>query len=209
MPPYVAIAGNIGSGKSSLAAFLARSFDVDILEEPNEENPFLERFYSDMPRWAFHAQVSFLAHKAAQQESLRCAHRAVVQDRSLWEDAEVFAEHLARKGVLSREEHRTYRILFENVAATLRPPDLILRLRCPVRVLRRRIALRGRAMENALDAHYLRSLDRLYDRWLNAWTLCPILEICTEHWDPVTNLIDQGELLDQLTPLLPLRPCGS
>lgn len=204
-PPYLIIAGNIGAGKSTLARFIHNVFDVDLLEEPNDANPFLADFYQDMPRWAFHAQVNFLAHKAAAHHQIQANPRPIVQDRSIWEDAEVFAASLARRKIMSREEHQTYRLLYEGVTADMRPPDLMIYLKCPVGTLLKRIARRGRAMESEIDDKYLRALERLYRRWIGGWTLSPILEISTRTWDPLHNILDQSELLTKLSPLLPLR----
>ncbi|TVR01767.1 MAG: deoxynucleoside kinase [Deltaproteobacteria bacterium] len=203
--PYIVIAGNIGAGKSSMTEWLAHHYAVDVAPEPNDANPFLEAFYADMPRWAFHSQIWFLTRKIPLHRAFAHSPRALVQDRSIWEDAEIFAEHLGRSGVLSADEHRTYRALYDELRADLRPPDLLVYLRCPVRVLRRRIAARGRAMEASIDPRYLRALHRLYEAFHEDYTLGPKVVLETATVDPVTNLLDRHDVLDAFDALLPRR----
>lgn len=195
---YVAIAGNIGSGKSSFLAFLQHRFDLRAVYEPNDGNPFLEDFYDDMPRWAFHSQVYFLAEKARLHRQIAHHRGHIAQDRTIWEDAEIFAAHLARSGTMSAEEHATYRALYEALSASLRPPDLLVYLRCPVRTLRRRIASRGREMERNLPAKYLRSLHGLYERWFEDYDLGDKVVFDTDRFDPVTDLVDLRAAVDTL-----------
>lgn len=192
---YVAVAGNIGAGKSSFVAFLESRYDIEPVFEPNDRNPFLEDFYDDMTRWALHSQLYFLAAKLQIHRGIRDSERDVLQDRTLWEDAEIFAEHLGRTGILSEREYQTYRMLYEAVRADLRPPDLMIYLRCPVRTLRRRIQARGRAMEQALPARYLSALDALYERWFASYTLSPTVVFETDRLDPVTDIVDAHDVL--------------
>ncbi len=194
---YVAVAGNIGAGKSSFVEFLQSRYDIEPVFEPNEDNPFLEDFYADMGRWAFHSQMYFLAKKMEIHQGIRDAQSDILQDRTLWEDAEIFAEHLGRTGVLSAREYETYRLVYESVRDELRPPDLMIYLRCPVKVLRRRIAARGREMEAAIPASYLRSLDRLYEEWFSRYTLSPTIVFQTDQLDPVTDIVHAHDVLTQ------------
>lgn len=207
---YVAIAGNIGAGKSSFLTFLRHRFGLETVYEPNEGNPFLEPFYGDMPRWAFHSQVYFLAEKARLHRQIEAWNGHIGQDRTIWEDAEIFAAHLARTGVMSEDEHATYRALYDALSASLRPPDLLVYLRCPVRTLRRRIAARGRDMERGLPAKYLRSLHGLYERWFDSYDLGEKVVFDTDRFDPVTDLVDLRAAVDTLAPhfptLAPARP---
>jgi deoxyadenosine/deoxycytidine kinase len=143
---YIAVAGNIGAGKSSFVSFMSHRFGVKPFFEPNDENPFLADFYGDMPRWGFQSQIYFLASKVALHRQLDDHDGHVIQDRTIWEDAEIFAENLARNGTMSEREIATYRLLFDAVKPDLRPPDLMIYLRCPLKTLRRRIARRGRDM---------------------------------------------------------------
>ena len=203
---YIAIAGNIGAGKSSLASFLAERFDLDLVAEPNEDNPFLAPFYEDMPRWAFHSQAFFLGRKALLHADFATRTRPFVQDRTLWEDAEIFARHLASTRKMSPDEDRVYRMLYDALRPGLRPPDLMIRLRCPVATLTKRIEGRGRAMEKALPRSYLRALDKLYDTWFASYQLSPVVEFRTDHFDPLTNLVDQEELLHVVAASLGVPP---
>lgn len=192
---YVAVAGNIGAGKSSFVEFLQSRYDIEPVFEPNDDNPFLEDFYGDMGRWAFHSQLYFLAAKLDIHRGIRDAKHDILQDRTLWEDAEIFAEHLARSGVLSEREYSTYRLIYESVRDDLRPPDLMIYLRCPVKVLRRRIRARGRDMESDIPASYLKALHALYEEWFARYSLSPTVVFQTDKLDPVTDIVDAHDVL--------------
>ncbi len=192
---YIAVAGNIGAGKSSFVEFLQSRYDIDPVFEPNDANPFLEDFYGDLGRWGFHSQIYFLAAKVQIHQGIRDSGRSVIQDRTLWEDAEIFAEHLGRTRVLSKREYATYRLFYESVKDDLRPPDLMIYLRCPVRTLRKRIRARGRAMEQALPASYLRALHKLYEAWFERYRLSPTVVFETDRLDPVTDLVDCHQVM--------------
>jgi deoxyadenosine/deoxycytidine kinase len=195
-PTYIAVAGNIGAGKSSFVTFLRSRCAVEAVFEPNEDNPFLERFYHDMPRWALASQTFFLASKLELHLSFEGrTGPPFVQDRTIWEDRHVFAEHLYRSGRLAEDEFATYCRLFEAIDPRLRRPDLLIYLRCPVRVLRRRIRQRGRSMEQEIPVAYLRSLERLYDNFYEAWDASPKAQLDTEHFDPVTDLFDHRDAI--------------
>ncbi len=192
---YVAVAGNIGSGKSSLVEFLCRRYEIVPLFEPSDDNPFLDDFYADMRSWSFASQVWFLAAKIRMHLELDGAAGNVVQDRTIWEDAEIFAENLRRGRLMSAREHATYRRLYDAVLERLRPPDLLVYLRCPVAAVRRRIASRGREMERGIADSYLRRLHRLYERWIANYDLSPVLIIPTGEIDYLTDLVDRHDVL--------------
>ena len=192
---YIAVAGNIGAGKSSFVEFLQSRYDIEPVFEPNDDNPFLEDFYEDMGRWAFHSQLYFLAAKMQIHQGIREAPHDILQDRTLWEDAEIFAEHLGRTGVLSEREYETYRLVYESVRDDLRPPDLMIYLRCPVKVIRRRIRARGREMEQAIPRGYLKSLHTLYEEWFARYSLSPTVVFETDRLDPVTDIVDAHDVL--------------
>lgn len=200
--PYIAIAGNIGAGKSSFLDFLTRRYAIEPVFEPDAANPFLSRYYADMKRWAFHSQVWFLAKKLELHRQFEEHALPVVQDRTVWEDAAVFAANTARAGLMSADEFATYRTLFESAAARLRSPDLLVYLRCPVRTLRKRIVARGRPSEQAIPDAYLRSLHRLYEDFYATYELGPRIVFETEHFDPVTDIIDLGRAIEMLDPWL-------
>jgi deoxyadenosine/deoxycytidine kinase len=189
------VAGNIGSGKSTLVDFICSKFGIRPFPEPNASNPYLRDFYSDMKRWAFHSQIYFLAHKFAIHQALGLEAGTVVQDRTIYEDAEIFAENLHRSKILNDRDYRMYRDLYEIISRSLRPPDLLVYLRCPVRTLRRRIKLRGRPEEQAIPAAYLNRLDALYEEWFGKYALSPTLVIPTERLDYLRDIVHRADLL--------------
>jgi len=198
MGNYIAVAGNMGVGKTSLVEFLARRFQVNVFYEPNEGTPYLKAFYSDMARWAFASQIHFLTHKFRIHRQIEREAETVVQDRTIYEDAEVFAHNLFRMGLMTHAEHATYRELYDTVAELVRPPDLMIYLRCPVRAIRRRIKTRGRPEEQAVPLSYLRQLNRLYEDWFQRYRLSPVLVLDTSKLDYVTDMVDSLELMAQI-----------
>lgn len=199
---YIAIAGNMGAGKSCLVDFLCRHFDLKPFFEPNDRNPFLPLFYKEMKRWAFHSQMHFLTHKFRIHRELDGYPGTVVQDRSIYEDAEIFAYNLYRQGCLTDEEWRTYRDLYEVMVEAINPPDLLISLRCPLRTLKGRIAGRGRAIERNVPDEYLRRLERYYRRWLERYDRSPVLELSTEKGDYLEDFIHRQDLLDTIAKYL-------
>lgn len=197
---YIAVAGNMGTGKSSLVAFLCRHFGLRPFFEPNDENPYLDDFYRDMRRWAFHSQMFFLASKLRIHQALEAerSRSAVVIDRTIYEDAEIFAENLYRSRRMSRRDYATYRALYESVAGALRPPDLMIYLRCNTRTVRRRIRLRGRPSERDIPLSYVKRLQTLYEAWFARYDRSPVLVLETDRMDYVTDLVDRLDLLAQI-----------
>lgn len=191
---YIAVAGNMGAGKTELVAFLCKRYGLKPFFEPNDTNPYLEDFYRDMKAWAFHSQVYFLAHKLRLHRQLMSDEGVVVQDRSIYEDAEIFARNLYEQKRMTERDWRTYRELYESLRDALQPPDLMIFLKCPVRTLRRRIATRGRGMEQDIPTEYLRRLNDLYARWRESWTLSPVVELETDKLDYITDLVDRLDL---------------
>lgn len=192
---YIAVAGNIGAGKSSLVEWLSARYDIEPYFEPNEANPYLADFYDDMERWAFHSQVYFLTAKFKLHQQLDKTPRNVIQDRTIWEDAEIFAENLYRTGQISERDYATYRNLYDAISDQIRPPDLMIYLRCPVKAVRKRIAVRGREMEQNIPTAYLKRLHGLYEDWIDHYTLSPLVIIPTHKLDYVTNLVDCHEIV--------------
>ncbi|HYN89617.1 MAG TPA: deoxynucleoside kinase [Ardenticatenaceae bacterium] len=187
MKRFIAIAGNIGVGKSTLTRLLERRLGWEPFYEAVDDNPYLADFYQDMPRWAFHSQVFFLARRLQHHRQILEHPASVIQDRSVYEDAEVFARNLHEQGAISPRDYDVYRELYQAVAAVLPPPDLLVYLRAEVATLERRIALRGRDFEQAISREYLERLNRLYDQWVSSFTLCPVLTIPTDEMDFVAN----------------------
>ena len=190
MKKYIVLAGNIGAGKSTLVQLLARDLDFTPYFEPVAENPFLKDFYTDMSRWAFHSQVFFLTSRAKAHRELIADQRSVVQDRSLYEDAEVFARNLYVQGALKDEEWATYRELYQTLASILPSPDLVIYIRASVKTLKSRIAKRARDFEANIPDSYLEGLNRLYEEWIQSFTLAPVLTIPGDRLDFVEDSED-------------------
>lgn len=177
---YIAIAGNIGSGKSTLTGLLAERYGLLPVYETVDENPYLADFYADMGRWAFQSQVFFLAKRLEQhlKEVNPAVH--VVQDRTIYEDAFIFAQNLRVSGHLSERDWQTYLALYEGIAPALRKPDLLIYVRASVETLQAHIARRGRDYEQRIPLEYLASLNRLYEAWIEAYNLSPVLVISSD-----------------------------
>ncbi len=200
---FIAIAGNIGAGKSSLLEFLSTTYHVAPFYEPNEDNPYLADFYRDMKRWAFQSQLFFLSNKFRIHQEADRVQGVVVQDRTIYEDAEIFATALYRMRKIDQRDWQTYWAFYQNIISSIQPPDLMIYLRCPVRVLRQRIRSRGRSMEQDIPLAYLRRLDQLYEEWLARYTLSEVLVVESGQLDYVSDLIDRQDLRERIEALLP------
>ncbi|MBN1241940.1 MAG: deoxynucleoside kinase [Spirochaetales bacterium] len=187
MKKYVVLAGNIGAGKSTLVGLLADRLGFRPYYEPVAENPYLADFYGDMKRWSFNSQVFFLTHRTRSHRALMDDPWSVVQDRSLYEDALVFARNLHEQGNMSDQDWGTYSELYRTVTELLPPPDLVVYLRCSVPTLRKRIAKRGREMEAAIPDEYLAGLNRLYEEWIDNFELAPVLVVPGDRLDFVSE----------------------
>lgn len=182
-------------GKSSLVEFLCEHFGFKPFYEPNDLNPYLDDFYKNMKKWAFHSQMHFLSHKFRLHQQLAKEKNAVVQDRSIYEDAEIFATNLHRQKLMSDRDFTTYYEMYQTILKSLRPPDLLIYLDCPVSVIRKRIKSRGRKSELDMPTAYLRQLNTLYEEWIERFDLAPVIRISTERMDYVTNLLDRVDLM--------------
>ena len=165
---YVAVAGNIGVGKSTLVDLLCKSLGWDPFFEPVSENPYLPDFYKDMAAWAFHSQIYFLIHRLRVHHSILTHPNSVLQDRSVYEDAEIFARNLYLQKQINERDYATYRELYGTLIAFLPPPDLVIYLQASVPTLQKRIALRGREFEKGISSEYLTNLNALYDDWIRS-----------------------------------------
>lgn len=192
---FVAVSGNIGAGKTTLVSYLCNRYGWNAIYEPYVGNPYLDDFYADMDRWAFHSQTWFLARKTRihldLQAGLLGSTDIVLQDRTIYEDAEIFAAYLARSGRMTARDWETYQDLYRSVRSALRPPDLLIHLRCSVRAIKRRIVKRGRPSELAIPTAYLRGLNDLYEDWIANWTDCPVVAWDTERGDYLSDLVHQ------------------
>lgn len=195
---FIAVAGNIGAGKSTLVDFLSRQYGLRPYFEPNETNPYLKDFYGDMKAWAFHSQLYFLSAKLRLHQALANVEDAVIQDRTIYEDAEIFAENLYRQRKMSKRDYETYRGLYEAIIRELRPPTLMIYLKCGVGTLRKRIALRGRPEEQAIPRTYLVRLQALYDEWFERYDLSETLVVDTDELDYLSDLIHRLDLFERI-----------
>ena len=182
---FILVAGNIGSGKTSLTERIGARLGWRTAFESVADNPYLAEFYADMRQWAFHLQVFFLGHRAEQHRELALSPESAIADRSIYEDAYIFARVLHHLGNLNERDYQSYRAVFDLVVAGLPRPDLILYLRAPVDVIYERIRKRGRGMESGITAEYLALLDTFYEEWMKTFDLCPVLTLRTDDLDYV------------------------
>ncbi len=184
MPKHlILVAGNIGSGKTSLTERLGQRLGWHTAYESVLDNPYLPNFYKDMKTWSFHLQVFFLGHRAQQHMQMAADPRSAIIDRSIYEDAFIFCRALNHMGNLNELDYRTYMNVYNLVVANLPVPSMLIYLRCPVEVLMKRIHKRGRDMESGIDADYLSLLESYYDDWTQTFDQCPVLTIHTDDLD--------------------------
>ena len=197
---YIAVAGNMGSGKSTLVHLLCHQYKLKAFFEPNEENPYLKDFYKDMRRWAFHSQMYFLAAKFRVHQDLERARSkvTVVQDRTIYEDAEIFACNLYRSRRISKRDYQTYQALYQSILRSLRPPDIMIYLKASVRTVRKRIRMRGRPEEQQVPLSYVKRLNGLYEEWFDSYNLSPTLILETDRMDYLTDLVDRIDLMQEI-----------
>ncbi len=184
MPKHlILVAGNIGSGKTSLTERIGQRLGWHTAYESVADNPYLPDFYKDMKAWSFHLQVYFLGHRARQHLQMAGDPRSAIIDRSIYEDAYIFCRALNHLGNLNELDYRTYLNVFDLLTPTLPAPSMLIYLRCPVAVLMSRIHSRGRDIESSISADYLALLESYYDEWIESFDICPVLTIRTDDLD--------------------------
>ncbi len=203
MKRSIAIAGNMGSGKSTLVDFLSNTYGVTPFYEPNDENPYLADFYKDMKSWAFQSQLYFLSNKFRLHQELDRQPGVVALDRTIFEDAEIFATALHQMRKISKRDWETYQGFYGAILDAIRPPDLMIYLRCSMRPLRQRIRLRGRAMEQDVPLAYLKRLDRLYENWIESYRMSDVLVLETDELDYINDLIHRLDVMERIEAVLP------
>jgi deoxyadenosine/deoxycytidine kinase len=174
---FVAVAGNIGVGKSSLVELLAQRMAWTPFFEPEAQNPYLADFYRDMQAWSFHSQIFFLSKRLRSHRDISEHSESAIQDRSVYEDAEVFAHNLYLEKHISDRDYQTYRDLYAVLTRFLPAPDLVVYLRASESTLLSRIEMRGRDYELGIQSEYLAQLNELYEAWIERFTLCPVLTV--------------------------------
>lgn len=202
---YVAVAGNIGVGKTSLVARLCRHFDWQPVYEAVVDHPYLDDYYRDMPRWGFHSQIYFLTMKLRQQQAIAASARSCCQDRSIYEDYEIFVRSLADQGILASRDFETYALLYEAIIDTVPRPDLLIYLRASVPTLAERIVARGRKAEKDISLAYLERLNVRYEEWMRSFDRCPVLVLPADELDFVHNAADMRTVYEQVANALSPR----
>jgi deoxyadenosine/deoxycytidine kinase len=187
MKKFVAIAGNIGVGKSTLVTMLSEHLGWQPFYEPVAENPYLADFYRDMRAWSFHSQIFFFTRRLHAHRQLLDHPTSVIQDRSIYEDAEIFACNLYRQGLMDERDYHSYHELYVVLTEFLPPPDLVIYLRASEYTLLRRIVKRGRDYERQISSEYLSQLNELYESWINNFNLCPVLTVPADDLDYVAH----------------------
>lgn len=191
---FIAIAGNIGAGKTSLTRALAKHFNWKAFFEAVDGNPYLSDFYEDMRRWSFNLQIYFLSARFRHHREMLLGEGGLVQDRTIYEDVEIFATNLHRMGLMSKRDFDNYKALFYEMGEYLRPPDLLIYLRAQVPTLVRQIQSRGREYENGIRIDYLEGLNTLYEAWVDSYPH-PKLIIDTDNLDFVNDPSDLGTVI--------------
>ena len=199
---HITIAGNIGAGKSTLVSLLQEHLGWQAFFEIADEHPYLDDYYQDPPRWGFHSQIWFLSQRYEQHQELRRCAGIVCQDRSIYEDYEVFAKGLLDQGILSQRDFTTYEQLYQRLIRDIQPPSLLVYLAAGPTTLRERIAQRARDYEQDIPAAYLEYLAQRYTQWLSAFDLCPVLTIATDGLDVVQNTNDRQAVIDEISQAL-------
>jgi len=191
---FIAVAGNIGAGKSSLTGLLAKHFGWDAYYESVDDNPYLSDFYEDMRRWSFNLQVYFLSSRFNHHKKLLENPKSLIQDRTIYEDAEIFARNLYDMALMSERDYKNYQALFREMTAFLEPPHLLIYLRAQVPTLVRQIQQRGRVYENSIRIDYLERLNKLYENWIDRYQHQKLI-IDTDDLDFVNSKEDLGTVI--------------
>ncbi|MEW5902671.1 MAG: deoxynucleoside kinase [Acidobacteriota bacterium] len=198
MQLFIAVAGNMGVWKSTFTRLLAETLGGKPYMEPALENPYLADFYKDMARWAFHSQMYFLGRRLKDHAALVSDEGILVQDRSLYENAEIFARNLYEHGYINERDWAVYQEIYGTAVRLLRPPDLVVYLQASVPALVQRIERRGRDFEKGIDTIYLGRLNILYERWSREFRLAPVLTIPTEEIRYLEDAKEYDRLLEMI-----------
>ena len=195
---HIAIAGNIGSGKTSLTELLSRYYGWMPHFENADDNPYLNDFYEDMPRWSFNLQVYFLNSRFRHIVDIQNLEETVIQDRTIYEDAEIFASNLHSMGLMSTRDMQNYKSLFDLMSSLIKAPDLIIYLRASIPTLVRQIQKRGREYENSIRLDYLKQLNERYEAWVAGYKRGKMLIIDIDKTDFINNPEDLGFVIDKI-----------
>lgn len=195
---HIAIVGNIGAGKTTLTGLLAKNYQWEALYEAVENNPYLEDFYSDMKRWSFNLQIYFLNSRFQQIVDIQNSTRNVIQDRTIYEDAYIFAENLHDMGLMTTRDYENYRAIFENITSFIKPPDLLVYLKASVPTLVNNIQRRGRDYEASIRIDYLSKLNEKYENWIKRYDAGKLLILDKDKLDFANNPEDLGVIIQKI-----------
>lgn len=206
MKKFIVVAGNIGSGKTTLTRYLSRYLGFTPNYESVDGNPYLADFYTDMDRWSFPLQIYFLGKRFESHRQIVEGTESVIQDRSVYEDCAIFAENLRRNGQMTERDFQNYQQIYTIMGNYFRPPDLVVYLKASLDTLKRRIAMRGRDYEASIPVEYLSQLNGLYDEWIDGWKLSPVITLPADELDFVHNSVDCVSIFDLVEKALDLPP---
>ncbi len=195
---HIAVAGNIGVGKTTLTNLLAKNFKWEPHFESVDDNPYLDDFYTDMQRWAFNLQVFFLNSRFGQLKEIQSSGKNIIQDRTIYEDANIFAPNLHAMGLMTSRDFENYATLFDLMASFVEAPDLLIYLRASVPTLVKQIQARGREYESSIRIDYLTRLNERYEAWISEYTQGKLLIIDTDDLDFTNNPEDLGFIIDKV-----------
>lgn len=195
---HIAIAGNIGAGKTTLSELLAKHYKWTPHYEDVDQNPYLNDFYNDMQRWSFNLQIYFLNSRFQQILDIRNSGDTIIQDRTIYEDAEIFAPNLHSMGLMSTRDFTNYKKLFDLMVSLIQPPDLLIYLRASVPTLVNQIQIRGREYENSIRLDYLKQLNDRYEDWITSYKGAKLLVINVDNLDFISNPEDLRTIIDKI-----------
>ena len=195
---HIAVSGNIGAGKTTLVQNLSHHFDWTAQYEEVESNPYLDDFYSDMHRWAFNLQIFFLHQRYSQILEIREGNKTIIQDRTIYEDAAIFAPNLHKMGLINLRDYDNYKAFYKTVEAQIQPPDLLIYMKASIPTLVNNIQKRGRDYEENLRLDYLKKLNEFYENWIASYDKGPLLVIDCDNTDIVENKDDISEIYNRI-----------
>jgi deoxyadenosine/deoxycytidine kinase len=195
---HIAIVGNIGAGKTTLTELLAKNYGWDPLYEAVDNNPYLEDFYSDMKRWSFNLQIYFLNTRYRQIIDIQKGGHNILQDRTIYEDAYIFAENLHDMGLMTTRDYQNYQAIFDNITEFIKPPDLLIYLKASVPTLVNNIQRRGREYESGIRLDYLSKLNEKYQKWINGYKLGKLLVVDKDSLDFANNTEDLATIVQMV-----------
>ncbi|MES2062210.1 MAG: deoxynucleoside kinase [Bacteroidota bacterium] len=195
---HIAIVGNIGAGKTTLTEMLAKNYGWEPLYEAVDNNPYLEDFYNEMKRWSFNLQIYFLNSRYRQIVDIQKNGRDIIQDRTIYEDAYIFAENLHDMGLMTTRDYENYQSMFDNITEFIKPPDLLVYLKASVPTLVNNIQRRGREYEIGIRIDYLSKLNEKYDKWINGYKLGKLLVLDKDNLDFANNTEDMAAIVEKI-----------